>query len=82
MSYFKKNKPKFFLQPPRQYFNEIWPVRKKVWPPLLYHIVRGMEILSMFVIAWEVVRLGVNLQNFLLIFLIFFVTLGLKILRL
>jgi len=33
----KKNKAKKkFLRPAIQYFNEIWPVRKKVWPPLLY----------------------------------------------
>ena len=32
----KKNEAKKFLRPAIQYFNEIWPVRKKVWPPLLY----------------------------------------------
>jgi len=39
--YVRKNKAKFFLRLTIQYFNEIWPVRKKVWPPLLY-----MNILS------------------------------------
>ncbi len=29
----KKNEAKKFLQPAIQYFNEIWHVRKKVWPP-------------------------------------------------
>ncbi len=36
MSYLKKNKPKKFLRPAIQYLNEIWPVSKKVWPPLVY----------------------------------------------
>jgi len=34
--YVRKNKAKFFLRPAIQYFNEIWPVRKKVLPTLLY----------------------------------------------
>ena len=33
VSHFKKNEPNI-LQPPIQYFTEIWPARKKVWPPL------------------------------------------------
>jgi len=37
--YVRKNKAKFFLRPAIQYFNEIWPVRKKVWPPLVYTMV-------------------------------------------
>jgi len=46
--YFKKNMPKFFLQPAKQYFNEIWPVRKKVWPPLLYIKHSALKILRLF----------------------------------
>jgi len=36
MSYLKINKPKNILRPAIQYLNEIWPVSKKVWPPLIY----------------------------------------------
>ncbi len=32
------SKTKKILRPAIQYFNEIWPVRKKVWPPLAYSI--------------------------------------------
>jgi len=34
----EKKAKKNFLRPAIQYFNEIWPVRKKVWPPLLYSL--------------------------------------------
>jgi hypothetical protein len=36
MSYLK---PKKIFRPAIQYLNEIWPVSKKVWPPLLYHTI-------------------------------------------
>jgi len=35
--YVRKNKANFFLRPAIQYFNEIWPARKKVWQPLVYN---------------------------------------------
>ena len=31
----RKTSPQFFLRPAIQYLKEIWPARKKVWPPLL-----------------------------------------------
>jgi hypothetical protein len=33
----KQNKAKKILQSAIQYFNKIWPVRKKVWPPLVIY---------------------------------------------
>jgi len=32
----RKSWQKFFLQTSKQYLNEIWPVSRKVWPPLFF----------------------------------------------
>jgi len=34
---------KEFLRPAIQYLNEIWPVDKKVWPPLLYVMLKKYQ---------------------------------------
>ncbi len=55
LNVWKKAKKK--LQPTIQYFNEIWPIRKKVWPPLVYTVKVGNSELSVFVCYTHVITL-------------------------